>query len=337
MRPEWAHLFHPDHAYAKVKLGARKLRNVFVNHYGLVIDNGLLVAGCAPNIGFGSYDEGFYYSHWRKAMEQNLVCRYGKSLNFKRLDDNRTYLIIHSPWFSYYFWLTECIPRLLMVKEYLKDLVLIYPESWSRLPFVNETLALFPELQIEIIPDDVHLYVTSLVMPEVKPWTPMFIPDQVLAVRQLLIPKLAKSTSSSTPKTKICITRKGTFRNFEHYNSVESILFESGYLMVAMEKLSFFEQIEIMNSATSVLGISGAGHTNVHFMPPGSSFLDITAIINIEKKKYKLHFHKLANIIGVNYLVQFAKNVPTENVPYYNQNVIVDFSELEKNLSLMNH
>ena len=337
MRPEWKHLFRPDHAYAKVKLGAKRLRNAFVNHYGLVISNGLLVPGCAPNIGFSSYDEGFYYPHWRKAMEQMLVCRYGNSLPSKRLDDGRTYLVIHSPWFSYYFWLTECIPRLLMVREHLKDLVLIYPESWKKLTFVNETLALFPELQTEVIPTDVHLFVKDLVMPEVKPWTPMFIPDHVHAVRQLLIPPFAKNRPLSDGRIKICISRKGTFRSFEHYTSVESILLERGYTMVAMEKLSFSEQIAVMNSAYSALGISGAGHTNIYFMNPDSYFLDITAFVNIQMKKYKLHFHKLANAIGVNYLIQFAENAQVENVPYYNQNIIVDFTELKANLKIMNH
>lgn len=41
-QPEWEHLFQPDYAYKKVKLGARILHNVFVNHYGLVLKNGLI-------------------------------------------------------------------------------------------------------------------------------------------------------------------------------------------------------------------------------------------------------------------------------------------------------
>jgi len=335
MRPEWEHLFRPDHEYKKVRLGVRQLRNVFVNHYGLVIDNGLLVKGCAPNIGFGSYDEGFYLPHWRKAMEQMLVCRFGKSLPSKRLDDGRTYLLIHSPWFSYYFWLTECIPRLLMVREHLKDLVLIYPEGWTKLPFVNETLALFPELQREVVPTDVHLFVKDLVMPEVKPWTPMFIPDQVHATRELIIPSLIRKSQHLAYGKKICITRKGTFRSFEHYSVIESVLQEIGYEMVSMEKLNFAQQVSLMNSATAALGISGAGHTNILFMSQGAFFLDITALINIKMKKYKLHFHKLANVIGVHYLLQFSENVPVESVPYYNQNVLVEIAELRSNLHIM--
>jgi len=71
-----------------------------------------------------------------------LVCRYGKSLEALRLDDNRKYLVIHSPWFSYYFWVTECLLRLLMVKEQPKDLVLIYPENARSYTYVCAILQL---------------------------------------------------------------------------------------------------------------------------------------------------------------------------------------------------
>ena len=114
---EWSHLFKDDFKYKTVNLKTRKLKDVFVNHYGLVIKNGLLVHGCAPNIGWSKYDKGFYYSHWRKGIEQFLVCKYGKSLNYKILSPDKDYLLVHSPWFSYYFWITESLPRLLATKS----------------------------------------------------------------------------------------------------------------------------------------------------------------------------------------------------------------------------
>jgi hypothetical protein len=79
--------FKKDDAYLNLQLGARLLKNVFVNHYGLVIHRRLLVKGCAPNMGHFSYDDDtFYWPHWKKAMEQMLVARFGKSLPTWRLD-----------------------------------------------------------------------------------------------------------------------------------------------------------------------------------------------------------------------------------------------------------
>ena len=84
-KEEWSELFKDDFKFQTVNLTTRKLKHVFVNHYGLVLKNGLLVRGCAPNIGCSKYDKGFYYTHWRKGIEQLLVCKYGKSLTFKKL------------------------------------------------------------------------------------------------------------------------------------------------------------------------------------------------------------------------------------------------------------
>ena len=190
MEEEYIKLFEPDYKFKKVNLKVRYLKNCFVNHYGLVLKNGLLVKGCAPNIGFSSYDESFYYKHWRKAFEQLIVSKYGKSIKSINLFDNEQYLLIHSPWFSYYFWITECLPRLLMVKDQLDKLTLIYPESWDNYSFVTETLEQFPNLKIKRIESDVHLRVKNLVLPEVKPWSPMFIPESVNEVRNFLFQAL---------------------------------------------------------------------------------------------------------------------------------------------------
>lgn len=333
MRPEWEHRFRPDDAYKKVRLGAKHLSNVFVNHYGLVIKNGLLVPGCAPNIGFSSYDEGFYYAHWRKAMEQMLVCRYGNSLPSKQLDDGRTYLLIHSPWFSYYFWITECIPRLLMVREHLKDLVLIYPESWLQLPFVKETLALFPELQWEVITDDVHLFVKDLIMPEVKPWTPIFIPEQVIEVRSLLLSGL--TTPTTTPPTeRVYISRaKAQRRRFTDEPAVESIMDEFGFRSVAMEELTFVQQVSLMQNTRHLTGLTGAGIINAHFLPEGSAFLDLSNVNYLKHDYYKFHFFKLCNIIKASYGIVFFEHAHDPSIDFYAmQNLIMDRSCLRDGL-----
>ena len=63
-------LFKPDYKYLKVNLKVKRLQNVFVNHYGLVMKNGLLVKGCAPNIGVSFYYLTALFKHWKKGLEQ---------------------------------------------------------------------------------------------------------------------------------------------------------------------------------------------------------------------------------------------------------------------------
>jgi capsular polysaccharide biosynthesis protein len=314
MKTEWSHLFQPDYAYKKVKLGARLLHNVFVNHYGLVIKNGLLVKGCAPNIGHTKYeDDNFYYAHWRKASEQWLVAKYGKSIASKKLDDNKTYLVIHSPWFSYYFWITECVPRLLMVKEHLHELILIYPESWKNFNFVNETLVLFPELEREVIQNDVHLFVKNLVMPEVKPWTPMIIPKHIDEIRSLFFNNLKSEKSFISPKKNHYISRADAkYKKVENEHQLTIFLNENDYQTITMTGKSIFEQAKIMQDTKSLVAITGASMANFVFLPPKASVIDLTNEHYVHDRKYKFHFKKILDVIGCDYNVLFCKSIDSD-------------------------
>ncbi len=335
LRPEWGPLFRKDEAYLKVKLGVKELHHVFVNHYGLVLKNNLLVKGCAPNLGFSGYDESAYLKHWRKAVEQQWVSRLGKSIKSKRLDKNKTYLLVHSPWFSYYFWITECIPRLLMARPFFKEVRLIYPETWHQLPFVQETLQLFPELEWEVIPEDVHLEVPHLFMPEVKPWTPMFIPEHVASIRNLLFGALdTKFNAQDAMIPGVYISRKkAKRRKFDREDKAEAFFKELGLMPVAMEELSFFEQIALMRRSHSAAAITGAGLVNLLFKSTGGVFWDLTNEAYLTQSQYKFHYFKLCNILKIQYGVSFF---PHESDPtcdhYSNQNLIYNESILRDTL-----
>jgi capsular polysaccharide biosynthesis protein len=332
MELHWSHLFQPDNKFLNVKLGARILKNVFLNHYGLVIKNGLLVKGCAPNIGHSNYDDkNFYWAHWKKAIEQRLVSKYGSSIPSMRLDDERYYLVIHSPWFSYYFWLTECLPRLLMVLEHHKDLTLIVPEQWKKFSFVGETLKLFPDLEQIEIPLDTHLWVKNLVLPEVKPWTPMFIPENVFQVRDFLFNHL-NIKSDNTSNYNIYISRKtAQRRKFTHEEYVESFLKEYGFNSISMEELSFRDQISLMSNSKNTAAITGAGLVNLLFKKTGGAFVDFTNLEYLSKDQYKFHYLKLCNILGIDYNVCFFEHENSTDVDHYsNQNLIFNDKEVKK-------
>jgi hypothetical protein len=314
------------------------LKNCFVNHYGLVIKNGLLVKGCAPNIGFSTYDESFYFKHWRKAIEQCIVSKRGKSIKSVNLSEGNKYLLIHSPWFSYYFWITECLPRLLMVKDQLDDLVLIYPESWDNFTFVTETLELFPNLKIKRIESDVHLRVKNLVMPEVKPWTPMFIPESVNQVRKFLFQALDdKKITSPIQTERVYISRAGAKRRkFSDENKVEALMGKYGFSIVRMEELSFFEQIALMRQTKYMTAMTGAGLINILFMQSGGGFLDLTNEEYKHKSQYKFHYFKLCNILNIDYAVSFFNSELDSMIDHWsNQNLVEDIFQIEEGLKLI--
>ncbi len=338
LKEEWAHLFKPDFAYLDVELKVRELKNVFVNHYGLVLKNGFLVKGCAPNIGHTKYDDDhFYYRHWRKGIEQLLVSKFGRSLPSIRLDDHRKYLVIHSPWFSYYFWLTECLPRLLMVKDQLDELVLIYPESWKKLNFVNETLDLFPHLERIVIPNDYHLFVKNLVMPEVKPWTPMVIPEHVFQIREFLFSKFEVSNSGKNSRTYIS-RADANYKKMINEPDVIDLIEKHQFETVTMTGRSLKEQIKLMYNSKYVMSITGASMANLLFLPEGATLIDLTNKMYLTDRKYKFHFKKIMDILGGYYLVQFCEpkvDLSLPDIAMYD--IYVDPNELTDNLNLYIH
>jgi hypothetical protein len=334
--PAWNHLFKIDDRYLRVKLKVRHLKNAFVSEDGLVIKNGLLAKGSAPNLGFSSYDSSHYFSHWRTGLEQALVSKLGRSLKRRKLDVNKQYLLVHSPWFSYYFWITECLPRILAVKDQHSDLHLIYPEVWHTIPYVRESLELFPDLRREVIPNHYHIEVPQLVMPEVKPWTPMFIPEQTQAVRALLL-KWAEDTPSQFG-TKIYLSRERAARKrFSNEAQAEKTLSELGFDTVFLEELPFKSQIATLRDARELVGITGAGTINAMFMPQEATLYDITNQDYLHRKQYKFHFFKMCNMLNIRYAVLFAQPERDPLVDHYSkQNLIFDpeaFSTMYKQVS----
>lgn len=335
-QPEWAHLFKKDELYKSVNLGVKHLRNAFVSEDGHVIKNGLLVQGSAPNIGFSNYDTSHYFDHWRTGLEQALVSKFGRSLKRINLDASKQYLLVHSPWFSYYFWITECLPRILAVKERHSELHLIYPEVWDSIPYVVDSLELFPDLRRERIPNHFHMKVPNLIMPEVKPWTPMFIPEQTHEVRDLLLNWAKDTPSKFGPK--IYLSRERSARKrFSNEALAFQTLKERGFSSVFLEELPFKEQIATLRDAQEMLAITGAGTINAMFMPPESTLFDITNQDYLHRKQYKFHFFKMCTFLNIRYAVLFAQPERDPLVDHYSkQNLIFDpeaFSIMYKQVS----
>jgi capsular polysaccharide biosynthesis protein len=213
---------------------------------------------------------------------------------------------------------------LISVQAHHPELHLIYPEVWNEIPFVRESLSLFPKLRREVVPPHYHLKVPHLIMPEVKPWTPMFIPEQTTQVRSLLL-NLANSIPA-TARKKVYISRKKAARKkFQDEAGAEAYFSDKGFDAVYMEELSFKEQIALARDAEEMIAITGAGTINALFMKPNSVLMDLTNTAYLKKKQYKFHYFKLCNILKIKYAVLFcqAENNPTLK-HYSMQNLILN-------------
>jgi hypothetical protein len=290
---------------SKVKIPKIKnLRNVFVNQQGLVLKNGFLARGCAFNL-IGKEDNTFYFPFWKKLVEQYLVCRFGNSLKSISLNDDNQYIVIHSAWFNYSFWVNSFLIRLI---QFLKDnnsvnenIYLIYPEEWDDISYVNESLSYF-NIKVKKIPRDHHIFIKNLILPETREWTSSFYPPTI----RNLYDWFDKYKVVKNIKRRIYLSRKArSFRSVENESELTDILQKYNFEIVSFEQVSFLEQMNIMYSASLFISIHGAGFSNIMFMDKGAVVMELInkTYADIE---YKFPFWKLADALGLNYLYQFG-------------------------------
>ena len=292
--------------FPKLKIAHRK--NIFLSHYGIALKYLLPIKRTLPNSwGFGKPNAGFIFQFYRKALEIYLVCKFGKSLKAIALDHSKNYLFIYSPWFGYFSWVTESLPRILEVKDRHKELTLILPESYSKLSFVMKSLELFPELKYEIIPDGIHMKVPRVVIPELKPSTYAFDPNTMQNYRAQMWIYIENMQIDIQTYDKIYVSRKkAKNRKLLNEKEVLELLAEHEFQEIAFENYSFFEQIYLMKNCKVLTGVHGAGFANIAFMG------DDTALIELIKeyssyKEERPSYWRLCSALNIDYYIEYCK------------------------------
>ena len=293
----------------------KKIKKVFVTNNGFVLKNGILNSKSGLNLK-SKHDHTFYIEYWKTALEQNIVCKFGKSIPSVHLKD-KTYLLIHSKWLNYSFWITEYLQRLIRVEKEigLKDLILLYPEEWDEIPYITESLKAF-KIDHFRIPAGHHLFVENLIFPEVREITSYFYPEHIqLARNRLLQEAKEKSTLVNTPK-KIYLTRGiNVKRAIANESELQECFKNHDFEIVSFEKLCIWDQIIYMNNADILFTNHGAGFSNVIFMEPNKIALEF---LEKDFANYANPFPhwKLASAVNVNYAYQLCLSDKTKNISY---------------------
>jgi len=309
-------LFQQQATYQVTKPRIKTLKRVFVTHDGLVMKNGFLVDGCAFNLK-PKNDHAFYFPFWKKTIEQFAVCKWGKSLKSIKLKGPKKYLLIHSPWFNYSFWINSFLPRLIEAEEagHLQSCKLIVPENWKKIPYVWESLSCF-KVEHEVVPEGTHLFVDRLIMPETRRSTATFYPPRLQNTRSRLVTEALKRTVSQKFPRKIYLTRsiRGV-RCVKNETEVVHFLESKGYQSIAFEKLSFWEQIALMNGATHFVSMHGAGFANILFMKKNNTAIEFLEH-DFAQYNNPFPFWKMAAATGVIYNALLCDSDQTDHIKH---------------------
>ncbi len=324
------YLFLSKESYRNKHLKIKILKNIYITHWGLLIHNLFLPLKSAENL-IGRYDESFYKRHWRVAIEQYLVSKFGKSLPSQHFNDG-DYFTIHTPWFGYFSWLTTYLPRLIAVHKKYPDAILLVPKEWESISFVMDSLKLFPDLQREIVKSDHHMFVKNFIFAQVRPWTSQFYLEHIAEIRDLFISNNEQIKSDISPIKRIYVSRKkANRRKITNEKEIEIFLKQHGFQSICFEDYTITEQVALMQNAEILISMHGAGLTNALFLNPKSSLFELTPIVE-HQKQFRFPFWRISSILDVNYYVQFCKTIDEGELDFYSRNLEVDMDLFKNNL-----
>lgn len=206
---------------------------------------------------------------------------------------------------NYYHWFMDCIPRLLMAESHLEDHVIVLPERFQSYSFIKESLDFLGKKAIYVQPN-VNYKVSKLLLPsEIGT-----IGQYRIELLEKLKEKFVKDTDTIVGKRRIFIMRRpAKARNIINKDAMFEILNEFKYEIHYFEDYNLLKQIDIIKETKILVGIHGAGLTNMVFMPKGGTVLEFRN--GEDGSKLVNCFFTLAAELGINYF--YTTNKSTES------------------------
>lgn len=304
------------------------LKNCFVSNSGVLIHNFFIPIHSAENL-IGFEDMTFYFDHWKKAIEQYLVCKYRKSLKFIEIKDQNFYFSVHTPWFGYFSWITTCLPRILNVLAKNKEAILLYPEEWDNFSFVVESLTKISGLKIKKIPLDHHCFIKNYLLTPCRDWTSSFNKTDLLLVRDYFINQSNIIEEKKNIHEYLYVSRKKSKRRrVLNEEQIETYLKKYGFEIICLEDYTFMEQVTLMKNCKVLISSHGAGLANVNFLGEKSVLVELTPKLK-DYKRLRFPFWRMSRLLNIEYFVLFCDT--TQNyINKYDCDIEVNEIELSK-------
>jgi capsular polysaccharide biosynthesis protein len=226
---------------------------------------------------------------------------------------------------AYFHWLTEALPRLIAAAPFLDGHTLLLPEKYEREPFIKASL--------ELLNCKVHFFkwsrkqkVKELVVPGHTAGSGHYSIPLIKEVRQRFLDATAK-----TPQRKIYISRqKAPRRKIMNEDAVVALVQQYGYEIHFFEDYTLQQQIAIMAGTRYLIGLHGAGLTNMLFMPAPGKILELRN----RQDDHNNCFFTLASALDHDY---YYLNNAGDTTDTHRVNITVDTAQLQQVLHRMEH
>ncbi|HEX8077525.1 MAG TPA: glycosyltransferase family 61 protein, partial [Chthoniobacterales bacterium] len=185
-------------------------------------------------------------------------------------------LLVKRPWYrNYGHWLVDLLPILPLVARCGVDVQHVVfgdlGEGQFRAFMAKAAAAYFPQADIRFIRDDEHLMAESLLYVQPVHVPPMFKhPGAIQAGVEAAFDIYKVNRTRNRPHRRLYVSRKHAIRTVVNEEEVEAYLGSAGFETVLPERHDIASQIQMFNDAEIVLGVKGAGMTNIVYSQPSA-------------------------------------------------------------------
>ncbi|MDO7744527.1 MAG: glycosyltransferase family 61 protein [Pedobacter sp.] len=227
---------------------------------------------------------------------------------------------------EYFHWFTDALTRLSALEDtlYLKSIrmtnknyKIILPEFYKAKPYIKDSLEIM-NYEVLYYVSNKRLRVNELVSCTHTAPTGNYNTELINKIRNRFL------TSKTPANRNIYISReKASRRKILNEQQVIELLVQFNYEIHYFEDYSFKEQIKIMSEAKSLIGLHGAGLTNMLFMEKGAKILELRN----DGDNHNNCYFALASALNHDYYYLSNKS---DNEDTYTTNITVDIPDLRK-------
>lgn len=249
---------------------------------------------------------------------------------------------------NFYHWMADALLRLLALGNLSENSILLLPEECWKYEYVRNSLRVFniDEKHIHFIPKGKKVKVMKLEAVSCSVFAPGACNFHLMLKLREKIEVFYKKQLILDLGDKIYISRqKSNNRKAANEDLLVELLDSYGFKKIYAEDYSLIEQASIMRRTKYLVGVTGAGLTNIMFMKKGGFVLELihegfvcpTEAIwpgGYSDKYSGTYYYFMANALGLEYLYQPCRR--TNHSEYLlSDDIMVDIPQLKKNVELM--
>ncbi len=217
---------------------------------------------------------------------------------------------------NYSHWLSAHLPKLCLLAQRGEMEGLILPKNCGAVIGTSLRMLGFDPKDFDTHGTNEVIEVDNLTLLQ----TDRFRPELLRPVRDMM-----GHVPDRTPWRRIFVSRAGAeIRKLENEADLVPLLKKGGFELVAMEDLTFEEQVRLMGETRVLMAPHGAGLTNMMFCAPG------THVIEIAEPRYpNPNFYAIAVAMGLNYWKVDGVFAGSDDVHRLDRDLSVDPTRVE--------